>query len=279
VVMTYRQNKTKIQTWQGKAAVESRVTYEKMAIGHDYSATVLFVFDRAKKSVRWNDTLEKWTKITQGQKEPQPVPQIINGMMTPDGLYRLGQYDSPGNSAQRPLVLTIGSPNDSFGRMQPQLYDFNPLYYLDTFRGDVAQDLSAYLGWADHPGLAGMKVIREGDHVTVDMGNGEVSNRYTVSLNQGCNPISCDGISPGMTTEYRWTYELRDGIWLPKTWSETLHQKGSRDEQRRVTFVENLVNQPVEPAAFSLPRLGLQRGDKVQDRRSQPMSQYQFEGE
>jgi hypothetical protein len=46
-----------------------------------------------------------------------------------------------------------------------------------------------------------------------------------------------------------------------------------------VTFIENLVNQAVEPAEFSLPRLGLQRGDKVQDRRTQPMSQYQYEGE
>lgn len=279
VVMTYRQNKAKIQTWQGKATIESRVTYEKMAMGQDYSATVQFVFDRAKKSVCWNETLEKWTKTTQGHDEPQPVPQIINGMMTPEGLYRLGQHDSPGNPAQRPLVLTIYSPNDSFGRMQPQLYDFNPLYYLDTFRGDVARDLSGYIGWVDHPGLASMKVIREGDHVTIDMGISEVSNYYTVSLSQGCNPIRCNGMSPGMTSEYRWTYELRDGIWLPKTWNETVHQKDNRDEQRTVTFVENLVSQPAEPAAFSLPRLGLQRGDKVQDRRTQPMNQYQYEGE
>ncbi len=279
VVAIYQQNKQKIQTWQGKATVGSRVTYEKMTTGQDYHATVRFVFDRAKKSVRWNDTLEKWTRITQGHDELQPAPQILNGMMTPEALYRFGQHDSPGNPAQRPLVLTIYSPNNPFGRMQPQLYDFNPLYYLDTFRGDVARDLSAYIGWAEHPGLGSTKVIREGDRVTIDMGVSEVVNRYTLSLSQGCNPIRCDGISPGMTSEYRWTYELRDGVWLPKTWSETVHQKGIRDEQRTVTFVENLVNQPVEPAAFSLPRLGLERGDKVQDRRTQPMNQYQYEGE
>jgi hypothetical protein len=53
-------------------------------------------------------------------------------------------------------------------------------------------------------------------------------------------------------------------------------QPGSlRCGQRTVTFVENRVNQPVEPAAFSLPRLGVQRGDKVQDRRTRPMCQYQ----
>ena len=58
-----------------------------------------------------------------------------------------------------------------------------------------------------------------------------------------------------------------------------MHQKDGRDEQCKVTFVENVVNQPVEPAAFSPPGLGVERGDKVQDRRTQPMNQYQYEGE
>ena len=280
VAMTYRQNKAKIQTWQGKAAVENRTTYDNRATGEDYSATVQCVFDRAKKSVRWNDTFEKWTKITRGHEEPQPTPQILNGMMTPDGLYRLGQHDSPGNPAKRPLVLSIYALNDSFGRMQPQLYDFNPLYYLDTFRGDVARDLTCYIAWADQPLMAGTKVIREGDLVTIDLGFGESVNRYTVSLSQGCNPVRCENVSPRMTSRFRWTYELRDGVWLPKTWSETaVHEDGVRDERRKVTFVENLVNQPVNAAAFSLPRLGLQRGDEVQVRRTYPTYEYQYDGE
>ena len=279
VVMTYRQNKAKLQTWQGKAAVESRVTYEKMATGNDYVATVQFVFDRSKKSIRWNDTLEKWARITQGHEEPQPVPQILNGMMTPQGLYRLGQHDSPGNPARRPLVLTIYSQSDSFGRLQPQNYDFNPLYYLDTPRGDVARDISGYLGMIDHPGISRIKVIREGDQVTIDMSMDNIVQRYTLSLNQGCNPISYETIEPNSTWTYRWTYEKTADVWLPKTWSETVHAKDGRDERRKVTFVESLVNQPVEPAAFSLPRLGLQVGDKVQDRRTEPMKQYSYDGE
>ena len=279
VVMTNSQNKAKIHTWQGTATVESRETYEKMTSGQDYYATVQFVFDRTKKSVRWNETLEKLANIRQGHEEPQPVPQIANGMMTPEGLYRLGRYDEPGNRARRPLELTIYSPSDSSERMEPQRYDFNPLYYLDTFRGDVARDLSAYAGWADGPGMAGMKVIREGDHVTIDMGTNESFNRYTLSLSQGCNPVGCGAADPGMTSEWRWTYELQDGIWLPKSWTETVHAKNSREEQRKVTFVENLVNRPVEPAAFSLPRLGLQRGDNVRDQRTGPTSGYPYEGE
>jgi hypothetical protein len=44
-----------------------------------------------------------------------------------------------------------------------------------------------------------------------------------------------------------------------------------------VTFVESLVNQKVEPAAFSFSRLGLQRGDQVDDRRTR--QKYEYEGD
>ncbi|MFV2069332.1 MAG: carboxypeptidase-like regulatory domain-containing protein, partial [Pirellulales bacterium] len=279
VVVTYKENKAKIRTWQGKATVESRSVYATGDTGDDYSATVQFVFDRTRRSVRWNNTLEKWTKITQGQEDPQPVPQIVNGMMTPAALYRLGRHGSPGNPAKRPLMLTIYSSNDSdsFGRMQPQLYDFNPLYYLDTPRGDVARDLSGYLAMADHPGINRIKVIRAGDEVTIDMSMDNVTQRYTVSLSRSCNPIRFETVEPTSTWENHWTYELREGIWLPKTWTQTIHQKDRRDEQRKVTFVESLVNQKVEPAAFSISHLGLQRGDKVDDRRTG--QKYQYKGD
>ncbi|NQT11778.1 MAG: hypothetical protein HQ582_03455, partial [Planctomycetes bacterium] len=279
VVATHKENKGKIQTWQGRATIEDNTVYHRQGMGHEYSAKVQFVFDRARKSVRWNTTLEQWTRSQGDVKTPQPVPQISNGMQTTEALYRVGSLGSPVNPARRPLTLMICSPDDrSGGRIQPQLYDFNPLFYLETSRGDVARDLSAYLGWVDHPGISGMKVIREGDHVTIDMGSNESFNRITLSLGQGCNPIGYEsGTPPGSIRQYRWTYELHDGVWLPKTWTETVHDKDSRDVERKVTFVENRVNQKVEPAAFSFSHLGLQRGDNVDDRRTQ--QKYQYEGE
>lgn len=266
VAVTYTQNKAKIRTWQGTAAVDSRGNYETTGVGYHRGAAVQFVFDRARKSVRWNEILQKSTKIERGQETLLPTPLVINGMMTPGGLYRFGQNELlPGDPAKRPLMLTIYSPSES---LQPQFHDFSPLYYLDTPRGDVAQDISGFLGWADHPGMAGIKVIREGDEVTIDMSMNNLGQHYTVSLSQGCNPIRYETVQPDSTWQYRWTYESIDGLWLPKTWAETVHAKGSRDDQRKVTFVENRVNQPVEPGAFDLYRLGIQVGDKVDDQRT-----------
>lgn len=274
----YKENKAKIQTWQGKATIESRSIHDKGAMGDDYAATAQFAFARARKSVRWNTTLEKWSRIGRNQEDPQPVPQISNGMQTPDGLYRLGSFGSPVNPAKRPLTLKIHAPDEPFeGRIQPQLYDFNPLFYLDTPRGDVAEDFLGYIGIADHPGASRIKVIREGDEVTIDMGRGEAIQRYTVSLRQAGNPIRFETIQPAAEFQYRWTYELCDGIWLPKTWEETIHQQDRRDVHRTVTFVENRVNAEVEPAAFSLSRLRLQPGDQVDDRRTGEKRQYDGE--
>jgi hypothetical protein len=247
------------------------------------------VFNRERKSVRWNETLDRWARIMLGRENPRTVPRIISGMATPEAFYRFGGGpfgDEPADPGKRPLTLGIHSlvgPGRALvgpgrGQMEPQLYDFNPLYYLETPRGSVASDLSGYLGWIDHPGISRIKVIREGDLVTIDMSMDTIIQRYTVSLGQGCNPIRYETIeSKDSTWVYDWTYEQRDGVWVPKTWTEAIHAKGSRDEDRRVTFVENRVNQPVDPSAFTLPSLGVQRGDKVQDRRAEPVKQYRYE--
>jgi hypothetical protein len=185
----------------------------------------------------------------------------------------------PVDPARSPLRLTMYPLDDpSDGRIQPQLYDFNPLFYLETPRGDVARDLSTYLGWIDRPGTGSVKVIREGDQVTIDMGDNELYNRYTVNLSQACNPVSYETAEGTKRSwRYRWTYEQRKGIWLPKTWTETVRDDPRRDTDRKVTFVENLVNEKVDAAAFSLSSLGLKRGDEIDDRRTR--QKYQYEGE
>lgn len=284
MIFTYRENKAKIQTWQGKVVVESQVSYKSQQSGDSYTCHVDFVFDRKQQSIRWNNTLEKWSKIINGNDEPKAVPQIVNGMVTPEGFYQFGrQGTEPGDPLKRPLTLVIKPSDESQRiRLESQNYDFLPLLYLDTPHGDVARGIVTYLGWTDNPNLDAIKVIHDGDHVTVDMGTGDSYNRYTLSLSQGCNPISYEstGGNPGTSKwEYRWTYEQVDGVWLPKTWTETIHAENDRDEQRTVTFVEHQLNQPVESSAFSLSSLGIEKGDLIQDRRTQPMTRYHYEEE
>jgi protocatechuate 3,4-dioxygenase beta subunit len=279
VVATNRENTEKIKTWQGKANIQSRSIFihSGTPTGTDYSATVQFVFDRAKKSIRWNNTLNRYSRINNGVDDPQPVPQIINGMLTPEAFYRYGYYDSPGNPATQKLNLWIHSfTRERINRYQ---FDFNPLDYLETGRGKVSKDIAGYMKIIDHPGITGIKIIREGDNVTIEFGLRGNIQYYTVSLSQGCNPIHMETKEPNSTWQYRWTYENVDGIWLPKTWTESVHEKDQRDEESKVTFVENVVNRPVAAGAFSLSSLGVKPGDNVQDRRVDPIRQYNYEEE
>ena len=209
--------------------------------------------------------------------DPQPAPQILNGMQTPEALYRYGYYGSPGNPAGQKMSLWIYSfPQERINQNQ---FDFNPLYYLGTDRGEVSHDISGYLNIRDQPGITGIKIVREGDNVTIDLSLREITQSYTVSLSQGCNPISFETKYSGSTWEYHWTYENVEGIWLPKTWTKSEHQKDQSDEERKVTFVENLLNRPVDAGAFSISSLGIHPGDEVQDRRTDPPRKYNYEGE
>lgn len=281
IVVTNAQNRAKIQTWQGKAAVQCRSDYGSQTTGQDYSATVEFVFDRARKSTRWNTTLDKWAKIVRGVDRPEPVPQILSGMITPQGLYRFGSDGSPGNPAKRPMTLTITSLGPwPMGQVQPDQFDFIPTFYYsrNETHGDLIESLQSCLGSASTPYMAAVKIIREGDQVTIDMDSGRNTSFYTVSLSQGCNPIAAEMTGFDSEQKFHWTYDLRDGVWLPKTWSRTyVEKKNGRNESRKVTFVENRINQPVESAAFSIRSLGLKSGDNIRDERVDPMNQYPYD--
>ena len=195
------QNKAKIKTWQGKASIERRQVYGKDAVGQDYSATVQFVFDRGRKSIRWNTTLEKWARIVQGHDDPQPVPQIINGMMTPEGLYRFGSYESPGNP-KKPI-----GPDNYLWRtwksarraVAATAIRFQSALFLQSNQqhGDLIEGLARYIGMANDPRMEVVKVVRDGDQVSIDTGMGNMSTRYTVNLNQGCNLVEYKSAWPG----------------------------------------------------------------------------------
>ena len=283
VIFTYKENKAKIQTWQGKAIIESRTSDKTQPSEDEHTSRVEFTFDRKQESVRWKHTMEKWKKSIYGKDEPKTVPQIINGMVTPDGFYQFGrQGTEPGDPLKHSLTLVINPPERSQRiRQESHTYTFLPFLYLDTPRGDVARELATYLGWSDIPSLDCIRVIRKGDHVTIDFGTDEQHyNRYTLSLSQGCNPISYESNSaPDSSWKYLWTYEQVDGVWLPKTWTETVHQKNSQDKQSTVTFVESRVNQPLDSSAFSIHGLGLKPGDNIQDRRKKPTLKYKYQSE
>ncbi|OHB75053.1 MAG: hypothetical protein A2Z25_12405 [Planctomycetes bacterium RBG_16_55_9] len=75
-------------------------------------------------------------------------------------------------------------------------------------------------------------------------------------------------------TELRkWTYEQKSGIWIPKTFVfnyKTVSPDilGNTNRTWKVTFVGNIVNEPIPVSEFSLKALGYKVGERLTDRRT-----------
>ena len=191
IVATNRENTQKIRTWHGKADVQVPISLCTQRRRKPASIT----------PPRWSSSsigrknrsagrilLNRYSRINDSADDPQPVPQILNGMLTPEAFYRYGslrfarQSGRPKNESVDLLVSQRADQPVSI-RFQSALLPGNGV------AAEVAKDISGYLNMLDQPGITGIKIMREGDNVTVDHSLRDITQYYTVSLSQGCNPI------------------------------------------------------------------------------------------
>jgi hypothetical protein len=85
----------------------------------------------------------------------------------------------------------------------------------------------------------------------------------------GCNVTSrVQATADGHTLEEADVeYALIDGIFVPTTYHlRKFYRNGSVQFERRVVFVDQVVNRPIEPSTFTFAHLGLKDGERVIDR-------------
>jgi len=94
-----------------------------------------------------------------------------------------------------------------------------------------------------------------------------VTQRFEVST--GCNVTSrVQATADGHTLEEADVeYALVDGIFVPTTFHlRKFYRNGEAQFERKVVFVDQVVNKPVEPSTFTFAHLGLKDGERVVDR-------------
>jgi hypothetical protein len=147
-----------------------------------------------------------------------------------------------------------------------------------TQRGYNFQDrlLHAYRE-SNNPALCPATVERKQDLVIWELrwkelqGSYEAVNHFEMDLSKGGNLVRYYATSTPETSELcEWAYEEKEGIWVPCrfTWECVgKDAKGDRRKNiRRVQFTENIVNQPLDAAEFSVEKLGVKMGTRVTDR-------------
>lgn len=68
--------------------------------------------------------------------------------------------------------------------------------------------------------------------------------------------------------EWKWDYDLIDGVYLPKVTSQRnfTRKDGGLDYEKRYTFKNQKVNEPIPAETFTYKNLGLKNGDKFVDK-------------
>ncbi len=276
--MAQKNNRERIDTWQGSSQVE--VIYEDSngVTLHEKSLSD-FVFGRQQEATRWKWNLEERYIREEGQlvlDDSAWTKEISNKMTKKDAFY-VCEPAFTTKEGERRNTLVIWPVRKA--RRKVYSYSFDPMWYLTgpmTAGGDdLTEMLMAFYQRANNPEFAPghtLKVMRDSNLIVFETRNEGIVNRHEFDLSKGGNVVKYYGESNTGNELREWTYEQKDGVWIPKTFTLNINNNTSQPgvlskRIRKVTFVENTLNHPVDPSEFSLEKLGVRVGMRVSDQK------------
>lgn len=204
----------------------------------------------------------------------QPVteePYFTSGIVKDKTLYKLLSVPPtperpPGDVIINP-VSSIGGPIGSWDDDE-----FHPMFYFQMIDLDWYKALTFYYEKANSPTISNGRVWREANIVffeTVSK-SAPIFVHHEFDLSKGCCIKKyVNKYDPNHSMfQHTWNldYEEVDGVFVPKdvTFSH-VNSDGSKKITRVVQFTQNVMNKPIEAEEFSLAKLRLIPGDRVQD--------------
>lgn len=277
--MAQKNNTERIETWQGSSQVE--VIYEDsngvmLKEIHKYD----FLFSNKEEATRWKCIVQeryvrKEDKLTLDDSDW--IKDVTNEMRKDDAFYvcKPGYITKEGEKGNTLVILPSNRAEEGV-----YSYSFDPMWYLKgpITTGDVddlEKTLMFFYRKANDPNFAPrntLEVKRDDNLVIFETRLENIINRYEFDLSKGGSIVKYYGESNNDTELREWTYEEKNGVWIPKTFMLNFKCKTPRANGRtksimKVTFVENTLNQPIPPSEFSLEKLGVTIGTRVSDRK------------
>jgi hypothetical protein len=294
-----RSNIERIRTWRGEIHITQsaafRRTPEQKAnpLLIDSEHVVEFVCDQVRDSTRANSLCRKFTTkgprevVASTKKQSSKNAEMHSiatsspcaNVMVHNGVYYRYTYDAgrdflmPARSTH-PLpvqrVVTLVSASEKRAT-RPLSSEIDPFYWF-TWKGkQVNEVFGTYHSLSNEKrDLNHLLVSRDGDKVTLTVAQGVSYNKYIVSLSQGACLVEVQASDGPGSDQGTWSYENENvsGVWVPKRVSFTMDSEDGAHVERTLSWTRNVVNEPVESAEFTLLKLGLRRGDEVQDKRT-----------
>lgn len=276
VATAHQANKARIDTWQGHADIESTLADANgIMLGDRFS--VDFVSDCRREVTRWtwihDERFVGEGVGIEGQPMTKAVSEPHSAMTTREGFYRYAPAITT-LEGERLNTLVIWPPERARRRSYSE--SFNPMWYLTGHMTKCTDDFIGRLVFlyrrVKNDGTPNIIATRDGDVVILETGNETVLNRHYFSLTQGGNVVKYYGRDQNGTEQREWIYERKDDVWIPKTFvfnhrTKSPNSLGSTDRTWKVTFVGNIVNEPIPISQFSLKALGYRSSEQLTDRR------------
>jgi hypothetical protein len=267
-------NKGRIQTWSGRATIESQ-SYEEARTTTDrrLKSSVSFAYDRQREATRWNYRQEedRWV-IDNNDVKINRKPYLNNGMKKDGVFYQLHNYKEDSDERRTMSIRPLSEVG--YGMFAEE---FDPMWYLTNAGENLAERLEFFYRNANNPSMSYMEVMADGNQVVLEIAPGGGINRYKFDLSAGGNLISYFGSDSQVTVWYYWRYQKLKDIWVPESFTyinvnaakdaDGKH-KFWRNSIRRVEFKENVINKPIDAAEFSFTKIGLRPGDRIYDERT-----------
>jgi hypothetical protein len=280
--MALKDNVQRIATWQGSSLVEQ--TYEDQeGITIRESSAFRFIFSREQEATRWEwNGQKRYVRegLTRGGT-PVSSGWTLNWaheMRKGDAFYK---YDLGRTTQQGERRGTLVVWPATRAERDVYSYSFDPMWYLNgratVDTDDLARLIMFFYEQSTNPitvqSTARCKVVRDTNRVIYDIRSKELLNHHVFDLSMGGCLIEYRGEGSHGLELRKWTYEQKDGAWVPKEFTLTHQWRVPQEDgvtkfMRKVVFVENMVNHPVASSEFSLATLGLKIDDPVSDHRS-----------
>jgi hypothetical protein len=259
----YSANRDRIRTWRGKIEFTRKVgTAGNGPLKEVEKAVIRFVYDGEKQ--RWLSLREQTWVGEQGKEL-----LFQSAMLADDGYYIYDSY-SPEHFPHR-FLPTLRIHTAAEGRETNRIKwagDFRPLD-TSTTGGDVS---GLMLGYA--------KLLKEGEDLTkrrtltrngnlakVRIESPDLINEYVFDLDTSCSLV--EFVSKGSNPSLVWKCKIEkvNGVFVPRELTSDV-LRGKEREVQEMRWIDHILNEPISKDEFTIVNMGVHRGDRVHDYRT-----------
>jgi len=259
-----------IRTWKGRVdvlySVHEKNLHEKGR--RHYKRKYIFALDNIGKRAMYLAEQYEAGGYRDGKDISLENEIRWGAIWTPDGFFKVNQWDPTGNSffTREPTLIIEPKPDPYSDYAE----DFHPLENQKYFELSAHEFLKDLYKAKDLKHLSVYHVKRKDNLVEVSAGDrNKTYNSQTFDINKSGNRIETATESRTVKIESKWGFEKIGDLWICNH-REVTHFDKTKNQEMKIlwTFSENVVNEPLSDDLFNPNILSKEKVFAVRDKRT-----------